>query len=113
MHEMSLCEGILQVLEQEAAKQGFDRVRAVWLEIGSLSSVEPDAMRFSFEVVTHNSLAEGAALHIVDIPGTAWCIHCAKTVAVQQRFDLCPKCGGAQLQVTAGDEMNIKELEVN
>ncbi len=112
MHEMSLCEGILQVLETESRKQGFDRVKAVWLEIGELSGVEIDAMRFSFDAVTRNSLAEGSALNIIDVPGTAWCMQCAKNVSVKQRFDACPDCGSYQLQVTAGEEMKIKELEV-
>ena len=112
MHEMSLCEGVLQILETESARQGFNRVKAVWLEIGDLSSVEADAMLFSFDVVTRNSLADGAALNIINIPGHAWCMQCAKTVLVKQRFDACPECQSYQLQVTGGDEMRIKELEV-
>ena len=113
MHEMALCEGVLQVLEQEAVKQGFTEVRAVWLEIGELSSVEPEALRFSFDVVTRRSLAEGAKLHIVDVPGSAWCMQCCDSVAVKQRFDDCPRCGSRQLQITGGEQMRIKELEVN
>jgi hydrogenase nickel incorporation protein HypA/HybF len=112
MHEMSLCEGVLQILEDHAKRQGFNRVKTVWLEIGALSGVEPEAMRFSFDAVTHGSLADGAALEIIDIPGSAWCMQCAKSVTVSQRYDACPDCGGYQLQVTGGDEMKIKELEV-
>jgi hydrogenase nickel incorporation protein HypA/HybF len=112
MHEMSLCEGVLQVLQSEARTQGFNKVLAVWLEIGDLSSVEPEAMLFSFDVVTRNSLADGAKLNIINVPGNAWCMQCCKTVTVKQRFDECPDCGSYQLQVIAGDEMKIKELEV-
>ncbi len=112
MHEMSLCESVLQVLQTEADKQGFNRVKAVWLEIGDLSSVEPEAMIFSFDVVTRNSLADGAKLNIISVPGDAWCTQCAKNVLVQQHFDQCPGCGSYQLQVTGGEEMRIKELEV-
>ena len=112
MHEMSLCEGILQILEDEADRQHFRRVKQVWLEIGQLAGVEVDAMRFSFDAVTRGSLAEGAKLTIIDIPGTAWCMVCGTNVAIKQRYDECPQCGGVQLQVTAGDEMRIKELEV-
>jgi hydrogenase nickel incorporation protein HypA/HybF len=112
MHEMSLCEGVLEILEQSARQQGFARVKKVWLEIGALSGVEPQAMRFGFDAVTRGSLADGAALEIIEIPGQAWCLPCAKTVAVQQRFDACPHCGSYQLQVIGGEEMKIKELEV-
>ncbi len=112
MHEMSLCEGVLQVLQSEAKAQNYSRVKTVWLEIGDLSSVEPEAMLFCFDAVTKNSLAEGAELIIVNVPGTAWCMKCSETVIIKNRFDECPQCGSYQLQVTAGDEMKIKELEV-
>ncbi|MES9963433.1 MAG: hydrogenase maturation nickel metallochaperone HypA [Candidatus Sedimenticola sp. 20ELBAFRAG] len=112
MHEMSLCEGILQVLEDNAKEQGYSRVKTVWLEIGELSGVEIEAMRFGFDAVMRNSLADGAKLEIIRLPGQAWCMQCAKNVVVKQRFDECPDCGSYQLQVTGGDEMRIKELEV-
>ena len=112
MHEMSLCEGVLQLLQENARSQGYTRVRQVWLEIGVLSGVEPEAMRFCFDAVMRDTLAEGARLHIIEQPGEAWCMVCARTVAVKQRFDACPECAGYQLQVTGGDQMRIKELEV-
>jgi len=113
MHELSLCESILQVLEQSAQSQGYSRVKTVWLEIGQLSGVELESMRFGFSAVTRGSLAEGAKLEIEELPGQAWCMKCAKTVRVKQRFDECPDCGSYQLQMTGGEEMRIKELEVD
>lgn len=112
MHEMSLCESILQIIEESARAQGFRRVKTVWLEIGELSGVEVEAMRFGFDAVTQGSMAEGARLEIVETPGVAWCMQCQKPVSAHRRFDPCPECGGFQLQVTGGDQMQIKELEV-
>ena len=112
MHEMSLCESVMQILEETAAQQGFSRVKTVWLEIGELSGVEVEAMRFSFEVIRRNTLADQAALEIIRVPGSAWCLPCGKNVRIAQRFDPCPDCGSYQLQVNGGDEMRIKELEV-
>lgn len=112
MHEMSLCEGVLQVLKDNAVTQGFTRVITVWLEIGVLSGVEPDAMRFCFDAVMRDTLASEARLEIIEVPGEAWCLQCAKVKPIKQRFDGCPECGSYQLQVTRGEEMKIKELEV-
>ncbi|MEA3413397.1 MAG: hydrogenase maturation nickel metallochaperone HypA [Pseudomonadota bacterium] len=112
MHELSLCEGVLQVLEDSARTQGYTRVKTVWLEIGCLSGVEVEAMRFGFDVVTNGTLADNARLEVIEVAGEAWCMRCSKTVSVAQRFDACPDCGSYQLQVTGGDEMKIKELEV-
>jgi len=112
MHEMSLMQSVVSILEEEAARQNFTQVKAVWLEIGKLSHVEPEALRFCFDVVVKDTVADGARLEIVEIPGQAWCMNCSKPVEVAERFDACPYCGGYQLQMTGGDEMRIKELEV-
>lgn len=112
MHEMSLCESILQTLEQQASVQQYHNVKTVWLEIGALAGVEIEALRFSFDLVVRGSLAEGAKLEIVTVPGLAWCLPCGRVVEVQQLYDECPLCGSHQLQVTDGHQMRIKELEV-
>lgn len=112
MHEMSLCEGVLQLLEENARSEGYQQIKIVWLEVGALAGVEVEAMRFCFDAVMKGSVADGAKLEIIENPGQAWCMVCAKTVEVKQRFDECPDCGSFQLQVTGGDEMRVKELEV-
>jgi hydrogenase nickel incorporation protein HypA/HybF len=112
MHEMSLAEGVVQIVEDYARRENFRRVKTVWLEIGRLSGVETEAMRFCFEAATRRTVAEGAKLEILETPGSAWCLKCSEPVAVAARYDPCPRCGGYQLQVTGGTEMRVKELEV-
>jgi hydrogenase nickel incorporation protein HypA/HybF len=112
MHEMSLAEGVLQIIEDSAKTQNFSRVKTVWLEIGQLAGVEVEAMKFCFDAVTRDSIAQDAKLEIVEKPGQAWCLHCAETVQVQALYDACPKCGSLQVQVTGGNEMRVKELDV-
>lgn len=112
MHEMSLAEGVLQLLEDAALKQEFSKVTVVWLEIGALSGVEVEAMKFCFDAVTRDSIADGARLEIISLPGTGWCMECASTVPMTEAYGECPQCGSYQLQVTGGTEMRVKELEV-
>jgi hydrogenase nickel incorporation protein HypA/HybF len=109
---MSLAEGVLLLIEDAAREQSFKRVTGVWLEIGQLSGVEVDAMKFCFDVVTRDSIADGAHLEIIESPGTGWCMKCAMTVPMREVFGECPRCGGHQMQVTGGTEMRVKELEV-
>jgi hydrogenase nickel incorporation protein HypA/HybF len=112
MHELSLCEGILQLLEEQARSGGFRRVLRVRLEIGALSCVEPHAMEFCFEVVSRGTLAEGARLEMMRTPARAWCATCQQQVDIHQRFDPCPQCGDEWVAPTTGDELRVKELEV-
>ena len=112
MHEMALAESVLQIIEDHAGREGFARVKTVWLEIGALSGVEPEALRFCFDAVTRGSVAEGAALEIVASPGRGWCLDCAAQMPMAQLYEACPRCGGYRLQPTGGTEMRVKELEV-
>ena len=112
MHEMSLAENVLQIIEESARTQKFRRVRTVVLEIGQLAAVEPEAMRFCFDAVTGGSIAEGALLEIIEIPGEGRCDTCGEAVAMQEPYGLCPACGSPHLQVVAGDRMRVKNLEV-
>lgn len=113
MHEMALCEGIIQIVEDEARRRSFSKVKAVCLEIGALSHVAPGAMKFCFDAVAARTIADGAALEIIETPGRAWCMACSRDVEIRQRYEPCPSCGGYQLQVTAGEEMRVRELEVD
>lgn len=112
MHEMSLAEGILQLVEEAAQREGFGRVMAVWLEIGELAGVEVEAMKFCFDVVVKGSLADGARLEIVATPGSGWCMRCAAEVPMHEALAACSRCGEFPLRVTGGTEMRVKEIEV-
>jgi hydrogenase nickel incorporation protein HypA/HybF len=112
MHEMSLAEDVLQLIEDSAQVQNFSRVKTVWLEIGQLAGVEVEAMKFCFDAVVRDSIAQDTSLVIIEIPGQARCLHCAEVVHVKALFDACPKCGSHQVQVTGGNQMRVKELEV-
>jgi hydrogenase nickel incorporation protein HypA/HybF len=111
MHELSLAENMLAIVEESARNGGFRRVAAIRLEIGRLSCVMPDALRFCFESVTRGSLAEGARLDICEIAGEGRCPRCEKSLELEEPYGLCPDCG-VPLEVTAGTEMRVKELEV-
>lgn len=111
MHELSLCESLLEIIEAQASVHNYRRVRAVWIEVGRFAGVEGDALRFSFDVVVRGSLAEGATLNVVAIPGRGWCFECGEEVSLEEDFEVCPRCHGP-VQITGGQEFRIKELEV-
>ncbi len=112
MHELSLAEGILQIVEDAAAQQGFKRVTEVRLEIGALSGVEVEALSFCLDMVLKDSIAAGARVELEKVPGTGFCLECGETVPVNALYDACPKCGSYQVQATGGTEMRVKDLMV-
>ncbi len=113
MHEMALCNSLIGVIEDQAKVHAYSRVRTVYLEIGTWACVEPEALRFTFDLVARGTLAEGAALEITETRPEAWCPSCRHAVPMTQRFDPCPDCGGHDLQLSGGGDLRIKQLEVD
>ena len=113
MHEMSLCESIVQIIEEQARVQNFERVRRVVLRVGELAAVDPQALRFCFGAVAAGGVARDAQLDIRNIPGVVWCMDCAAQVRVSRRHEACPGCGGHQTVLQGGDDLRIQELEVD
>jgi hydrogenase nickel incorporation protein HypA/HybF len=112
MHEMSIAESVLQIVEDSARSGGYTRVKAVWLEIGQLANVEKESLRFCFDAVTRDSVAQDARLEIIETAGQGWCMQCACNVQITALHEPCPTCGSYQIQVTGGEEMRVKELEI-
>jgi hydrogenase nickel incorporation protein HypA/HybF len=112
MHEMALCHGILDLIEDARNQDRFETVRRVIVEVGALGHVDPHALHFAFDVVAAGTVAANAELDIHEIPGKGWCMDCSREIAVGQRGDGCPHCGGYMLIMQQGDEMRLKELEV-
>ena len=110
MHELSLLENVREILENHAVSQNFTKVTKVTLEIGKLSSVEPDALRFGFDVVMKDSLADNAELIISELNGLGLCQHCGLQVELETLYDPCPHCGSPLVKITQGAEMKIKDL---
>jgi hydrogenase nickel incorporation protein HypA/HybF len=113
VHELALCQSLLTILKAEAHDRGFRRVRTVQLEVGALSCISVAAIAFCFDAVVRGTLAEGARLDVVERPGEAWCLDCARPVAISQRHGPCPDCGGHRLAVQQGEELRVTELEVD
>ena len=112
MHETSLAGGILKVVEDAAAREGFARVRRLHLQAGALAGVEVAALRFALAAIAPGTLLDGAELAIDEPPGRAWCTGCEVEVPLAARTDACPHCGGHGLRPTAGTELKVVDLLV-
>lgn len=112
MHELSLLENVREILEENARSQNFSKVTQVTLEIGRFSNVEPEALRFCFDIVMKDSLAENAELIIDEVDGLGICLQCRKQTEMQTLYDACIYCGSPLVEVIQGSEMKIKDLIV-
>jgi len=112
LHEISLLENVREILQDHAKTQQFKQVKKITLEIGLLSCVEPEALRFGFNAVMKDSLAENAELIVTEQEGVGLCDQCKKQVPIASLYDPCVLCGNPFVTVTQGNEMKIKNLIV-
>jgi hydrogenase nickel incorporation protein HypA/HybF len=113
MHEITLCQRALELIEQQARQHGARRVTGVWLKIGAFSCVERSALAFCFELVCRDTLAEGCELNIEQQEAECWCHHCQRYVTLlSARVRRCPDCLSDTLRIAADDGLQIKRLEI-
>jgi len=105
---MSITQSVINVVTQ---RTGADRVATVRLQIGKLSGVVPDAVRFCFELIAADTPLEGAVLEIDEPMGRAHCNTCGDDFNLGDLILLCP-CGSADVKVLAGTELAVKSVEV-
>lgn len=110
MHEMSIAEGIMEIVERTARTNHIARVKSVRVAVGELAGVDIDALQFAWTSVRRGGPANDAPLLIDRPAGQAWCMDCCKTVPLKRYGDPCPLCGGFKLTATGGTEMRVVDL---
>ncbi|MEO5367939.1 MAG: hydrogenase maturation nickel metallochaperone HypA [Magnetococcus sp. WYHC-3] len=112
MHELSLCSELLASLGEQAQRHGFARVREVWLEVGMLSGVAPEALEFCFAALARGTMAEGARLVIQQVPAQGWCPGCDASAPMDSAETSCAHCGMPLERLAGGDGLRLKALDV-
>jgi hydrogenase nickel incorporation protein HypA/HybF len=108
MHELGIARSIVGIVSEAAGGRPVTRVT---LEIGKLSGVMADAIAFCFPVVAQGTPLEGATLDIREVEGRARCTACGAEFATPALYTPCP-CGSRQSVRIAGEELNIKTMEL-
>ncbi|WP_397448611.1 hydrogenase maturation nickel metallochaperone HypA [Pseudomonas sp. NA-150] len=109
MHELSITQSIVEACNERA---GGARVLRVTLEVGRLSCVMPDALRFCFDVVTEGTPLQGSTLEIITLPGLSRCRDCGAPVQMLDLLSRC-SCGSVNLErPQGGDQLLIKSIEI-
>jgi hydrogenase nickel incorporation protein HypA/HybF len=112
VHEFAVAQNLLEIVEQEARPYSGARVTGITLRIGQLSTIVPDALRFAFEAITRGGIAEGAVLEIEEVPLTIRCRQCEEEFTIDDPFMVCPRCGGSDVEMVSGRELEIRSMEI-
>lgn len=112
MHELGIANAILDTVRTEMENRGGARPQRVGLRIGELAAVNPEALRFAFEVLTQDSDFSGLVLDFEICPLRHRCPACGHDFDVKDYVFACPRCGTLRTECIGGDELELAYLEV-
>jgi hydrogenase nickel incorporation protein HypA/HybF len=108
VHELAVTQSLVDAVTERLPGR---RVTCVRLEIGPLSGVVADSVRFCFDLVTEGTSLEGATLEIAQPAATCHCRSCGSDFQPADQIALCP-CGSADVSVLTGHDLRITSVQV-
>jgi hydrogenase nickel incorporation protein HypA/HybF len=108
VHELAITEGVVEAVSERLPDA---RIRCVHLEIGAMSGVVADSVRFCFDLITEGTNLQGALLEISEPPARCECRTCGAEFEPDGPIPLCG-CGSANAVILAGAELRIMSVEV-
>ena len=111
MHELAITTSILDIALRHAGAAA--RVTDVYLVIGELSSMIDDSVQFYWDIISQNTIAEGARLHFRRVAAELTCDLCGRRYGLREQPDLaCPDCGSTRISVLCGEEFFLESIEI-
>jgi hydrogenase nickel incorporation protein HypA/HybF len=112
MHELSVTQSLLEITLRHAEQAGARRVARLNLVIGELASIVDDSVQFYWDIISRDTIAEGAELCFERVPGCLHCRSCGHTFPLNGRDYACPACSGKQVTAVGGDDFRLESIEV-
>lgn len=112
MHELSIANNIIEIVEEEKTKANAKIISELELEIGSMSGIIVEALEFALEEAKKNSALQQTHILYNEVMAEALCIECQNSFQVDDFFAVCPKCGSFKTDIIKGKDLKIKKLVV-
>ena len=110
MHEFGIATEIVNIVKETVESRPVKRLISVTVEVGQLAMVNPEQLKFSFEMITEGGPFEGVEMRVETLPAVAKCKCCFDGAFGDEDY-VCPKCGG-MYELLSGRGICIKNLEV-
>jgi len=111
MHELSIAQGILEIVQQYVPESQAAGVRSVKVRVGPLSGIVPESLDFSFEAIVSGTPWQAAKLDIEHTRARLHCSVCAADFETRELVFCCPECGCPEIRMVSGTELEVVEIE--
>ncbi len=113
MHELSVCQAMLDQLEQLARRHQAQYVEVIDVEIGELSGVDAVLLADAFSVMKTGTCAANAILNTRSVTTRVLCIECGKQSYTRPNHLVCSACDGFRVSVVEGNELRLRDVKLN
>ena len=113
MHEVSLARAIIGIVREHLDGSDPEDVRRVTVRIGRSAGVVPESLRFAFQALTAEDPLRHAALAIDEIPYRIHCLTCGTDSENSDGIGICAGCGGSDVEILSGTELEVTSMEVS
>ncbi|MHA1279192.1 MAG: hydrogenase maturation nickel metallochaperone HypA [Candidatus Helarchaeota archaeon] len=124
MHEFATAQSIVRTVTRAAMMHHAKKILEIRIELGEFTFINPQQLKFVFEIAAKDSPADGAELIITKLPGKIKCTKCGYKGGLKYTgpeihspvvaaFTLdCPECGSKETEIIGGRELRIKDIKV-
>ncbi len=112
MHELSITQGILSIVLEQAKTAQANKITKINLTIGELSGIVDECVQFYFGLLSKDTIAAEASLCFHRPPTKLRCRNCATTFSPDKLDWACPNCRAQKIEIISGRECYVESIEV-
>jgi len=112
MHELPVTESVLEIALRHAQAADAKRVNEIHLVIGELASIIDDSVQFYWDIISKDTIADGARLNFRRIQAEMLCYECQTRFSPSPDDYSCPNCGSTHLKIVAGNEFFVEAIDI-
>ena len=113
MHELSIATNIIEFAEECAHDHQITDISRIELEIGQLSGIVTESLKFALEFAVKNTVLEKAVVVITEVPGKSKCNNCQTIFNIYDWSTICPACRSMDFEIIGGKELQIKSIFID
>lgn len=112
MHELSVCQALMEQVARVAREQCARRIVSVTVRIGPLAGVEPALLASAYPLASAGTIAADSRLIIERSRVRVRCLECGAESPAESTRLLCAVCGQWRVQVISGEELLLASVEL-
>jgi hydrogenase nickel incorporation protein HypA/HybF len=113
MHELSIAQGILDIVRQYVPEEQAADIRRIRIRVGQMAGIVPDSLDFCFGAMVNGTAMAEARLDIEEIPVRSRCAGCGEIFSLEGAAFFCPFCNSREIKIISGTELQVVDIELS